>query len=157
MRGVFTTIEERFVSDDPNARIAAAILRSVFGQTYARGFSIRLWEGTLIAAQGEPRFTLCVNHPGALREAFRPPIDLNAGRAFASGLLDVEGDVEAAIDVMMAVMDRPAIGTVARLSLLLRRLPVAPMPQLREAHLKGKRHSLARDRAAIGFPYDPPV
>ena len=111
----------------------------------------------MISAQDEQRFTLCVNHPGALRTAFKPPVDLNAGRAFAAGLLDVEGDVEAAIDTMMAVMDRPAIGTLAKLAVLLRRLPAAPMPKLREAELHGKRHSLARDRAAIGFHYDQPV
>ena len=151
------TIEERFASEDPNARIAAAVLRSMFGPAYARNFSVRLWEGTLIPAQEERRFTLCVNHPGALRTAFKPPVDLNAGRAFAAGLLDIEGDTEAAIDAMMTVMERPAIGTVARLALLLRRLPAAPLPQLREAHLNGKRHSLARDRAAIGFHYDQPV
>lgn len=82
---------------------------------------------------------------------------MNAGRAFAAGLLDIEGDVEAAIDVLMSVMERPAFGTVAKLAMLLRRLPAAPLPQLREAQLKGKRHSLERDRAAIGFHYDHPV
>lgn len=153
----FAQIDERFASEDPNARIAAAILRSVFGEDYARRFAIRLWEGTLIPAQEQRLFTLCVNHPGALRTAFRPPVDLNAGRAFAAGLLDVEGDVEAAIDAMMAVTKRPAVGTMARLALLLRRLPAVPLADLREAQLKGKRHSLARDRAAIGFHYDQPV
>jgi cyclopropane-fatty-acyl-phospholipid synthase len=132
-------------------------LRSIFGENYARYFSIQLWEGTLIPAQVEQRFTLCVNDPGALRTAFKPPVDLNAGRAFAAGLLDVEGDVESAIDAMMAVMDRPAIGTLAKLAMLLRRLPAAALPKMREAELRGKRHSPARDRAAIGFHYDQPV
>ena len=151
------TIEERFASEDPHARIAAAVLRSIFGENYARRFAVRLWDGTLVPAQERRLFTLAVNDPGALRAAFKPPVDLNAGRAFAAGLLDVEGDVEAAIDEMMAVMNRPAIGTMARLAMLLRRLPQVPLPELREAHLKGKRHSLARDRAAIGFHYDQPV
>ncbi len=153
----FATIEERFASDDPNARIAAAVLRSIFREDYVRNFAVRLWEGTLIPAQNERLFTLSVNQPGALRAAFKPPIDLNAGRAFAGGLLDVEGDVEAAIDAMMRVTENSGAGTLARLALLLRRLPSAPLPKLREAHLKGKRHSLARDRAAIGFHYDQPV
>jgi cyclopropane-fatty-acyl-phospholipid synthase len=151
------SIEERFASEDPNARIAAAALRCIFGDAYARQFAIRLWEDTFIPAQEQQRFTLCVNEPGALRMAFKPPIDLNAGRAFAAGLLDVEGDMEAAIDAMMAAMESPALGNVAKLTMLLRRLPVAPLPKLREAELRGKRHSLARDRAAIGFHYDQPV
>lgn len=151
------TIHERFASNDPDARIAAAILRALFGAQYARRFAVKLWEGSFIPAQEQRLFTLCVNHPGALRTAFKPPVDLNSGRAFAAGLLDVEGDVEAAIDAMMAVMQRPATGTIAKLALLLRRLPVAPLPVLHEAHLRGKRHSLERDRAAIGFHYDQPV
>jgi cyclopropane-fatty-acyl-phospholipid synthase len=129
----------------------------LFGERYARDFSVRLWDGTSIPASNRGRFVLCVNDPGALRSAFKPPIDLNAGRVFAAGLLDIEGDVEAAVDEMMTVMKRPAIGTIAKLAVLLRRLPTATLPPLREANLKGKRHSLERDRAAIGFHYDQPV
>jgi cyclopropane-fatty-acyl-phospholipid synthase len=88
--------------------------------------------------------------------AFKPPVDLNAGRAFAAGLLEVDGDMEAAIDEIMAVMNHPK-RHVLRLAMLLRRLPAAPLPELREAHLSGRRHSLERDRAAIGFHYDQPV
>ena len=148
---------ERFASLDPNARIAAAILRMLFGEQYARRFSIRLWDGTLIPASESAGFTLCVNHPGALRTAFKPPVDLNAGRAFAAGLLDIEGDMEAAVDELLHAIDRPGGAALVQLTLLLRRLPIAPLPELREAHLRGKRHSLARDRAAIGFHYDQPV
>jgi cyclopropane-fatty-acyl-phospholipid synthase len=148
---------ERFVSEDPYARIAAAVLRLLFADEYARRFSVRLWDGTEIRAFEHSAFTLCVNHPGALRTAFRPPVDLNAGRAFAAGLLDVDGDMEAAVDEMLHVMDRPAGARAVRLAMLLRRMPLAPVPELREARLSGKLHSLARDRAAIGFHYDQPV
>ncbi len=69
----------------------------------------------------------------------------------------MQGDVEAAVDELFdVVVRRPAVA-LARLAMLLRRLPYAPLPSLREAHLTGKRHSLARDRAAIGFHYDQPV
>jgi cyclopropane-fatty-acyl-phospholipid synthase len=148
---------ERFASRDPNTRIAAAILRIVFGERYAQRFTIRLWDGTVIPSVASSAFTLCVNHPGALRAAFKPPIDLNAGRAFAAGLLDVDGDVEAAVEELLEAMGRPTPAALVQLSLLLRRLPAAPMPDLREARLRGKRHSLKRDRAAIGFHYDQPV
>jgi cyclopropane-fatty-acyl-phospholipid synthase len=148
---------EQFASADPSARIAAAVLRSVFGDAYAKRFSVRLWEGTHIGAIQQEAFTLCINHPGALRAAFTAPIDLNAGRTFAAGLLDVEGNIEAAVDELMHAMDRPKGASAVRLAMLLRRLPHAPLPELREAHLSGKRHSLARDREAIGFHYDQPV
>jgi len=102
-------------------------------------------------------FTLLVNHPGALRSAFKPPVDLNAGRAFAAGLLDVEGDMEAAVDEMFHAIQQPSAKALLRLTMLLRRLPPAPLPALREARLSGKLHSIERDRAAIGFHYDQPV
>jgi cyclopropane-fatty-acyl-phospholipid synthase len=148
---------EQFASGDPFARIAAAVLRAVFRERYARRFAIRLWDGTLIPAAEQPLFTLEVNDPGALRAAFKPPVDLNAGRAFASGLLDVDGDVEAAVDELLEVMEQPSGAALLRLTMLLRKLPAGPLPPLREAKLSGKRHTLARDRAAIGFHYDQPV
>ncbi len=148
---------ERFATEDPYARIAAAVLRMIFGEAYARNFSIALWDGTYVQAAGQGRFILRVNDPGALRSAFSPPVDLNAGRAFTAGLLDVDGDIEAAVEEMLDVVQRLSLAKLARLALLLRRLPRAHLPQLREAHLRGKRHSLARDRAAIGFHYDQPV
>lgn len=148
---------ERFASADPNARLAAAVLRTLFGESYARDFNIALWEGTFVPASRQARFTLRVNAPGALRNAFTPPIDLNAGRAFAAGLLDVDGDIEAAVDELFHFVQRPPALTLAKLAMLLRRLPRAHLPDLREANLRGRRHSLARDRAAIGFHYDQPV
>ena len=138
-------------------RNAESVLRTIFGEAYARDFNVAFWDGTLVRATREPRFTLRVNSPGALRAAFKPPVDLNAGRAFAAGLLDVDGDVEAAVDELFHLVRRPSAAAMLRLSWLLRRLPRAQLPPLREARLRGKRHSLARDRAAIGFHYDQPV
>ncbi len=148
---------ERFASADPNARLAAAVLRMLFGEAYARDFNVALWEGTFIPAARQARFTLRINAPGALRSAFSPPVDLNAGRTFAAGLLDVDGDIEAAVDELYDLVNRPSKLTLLKLALLLRRMPRAKLPELREARLHGKRHSLARDRAAIGFHYDQPI
>ncbi len=148
---------EAFASDDPQARIAIAALRSLFGEAYAREFGIRLWEGTRVAASGEERFVLQVNGPGALRTAFTPPIDLSAGRAFGAGVLDIEGDLEHAVDTLYRASDALRPGSAFRLLQLLRRLPKNSTPRLREAELHGPVHSRKRDRAAIGFHYDQPV
>ncbi len=148
---------ERFASADPNARLAAAVLRTLFGEAYARDFNVALWEGTFVPASRQARFTLRINAPGALRSAFTPPVDLNSGRTFAAGLLDVDGDIEAAVDELYDLVKRPPRLMLLKLALLLRRMPRAKLPELREARLRGKRHSLARDRAAIGFHYDQPV
>jgi len=130
----------------------------LFGDRYARRFAIRLWDGTQVDAAESEAFVLSVNQAGALRTAFTPPLDLNAGRAFTAGLLDVEGDMEAAVDELLHAASRKRTpAATLRIAALLRRLPPAPLPKLREARLKGRRHSLARDRAAIGFHYDQPI
>lgn len=150
-------IAEQFASRDPYARIAAAILRLVFGNAYGRDFGVRLWDGTLIAGTNKPRFVLVVDAPGALRTAFTPPVDLSIGRAFGAGLLDVEGSVEDFVDAMFRASSSLTAASVVRLIGALRRLPKPALPALHEASLRGRAHSPARDRAAIGFHYDQPV
>src|SRR5689334_16662677 len=90
-------IVERFASRDPYARIAVAILRLIFGDAYADEFGVRLWDGTRVQGSRE-RFVLRIDAPGALRAALTPPVDLSVGRAFGSGLLGIEGDLETAVD-----------------------------------------------------------
>lgn len=142
---------------DPHARITIAILRMLFGSAYAGDFGVALWEGTRVRGERSERFVLCVNAPGALRLAFTLPVDLSAGRAFAAGLLEVEGDLEQAFDAFDRACDALRPLTALRIAAALRRLPKIERPHLREAKLHGARHSRARDRAAIGFHYDQPV
>lgn len=148
---------EQFASDDPYARIAVAVLRLLFRDGYAREFGVRLWDGTRIAATGEKRYTIFVNAPGALRAAFARPIELSAGRAFGAGLLEVDGNLEEAVDAFYRAGSSLGALNALRVARLLRRLPNAELPPLREAHLHGRAHSRARDRAAIGFHYDQPI
>lgn len=148
---------ETFASQDPYARIAVAVLHVLLGERFARDFSIELWEGTRIPAQGDDRFTLHINDAGTLRLALRPPIDLNAGRAFASGLLACSGDIEAAVDMLYDRIENFKKRQAPALFGLLLRLPKRRFPSLREAHLRGKVHSTQRDREAIGFHYDQPL
>jgi cyclopropane-fatty-acyl-phospholipid synthase len=150
-------IAEEFATSDPHARIAVAALRAIFGDAYARDFGIRLWDGTKIGASRSERFILVVNSAGALRAAFAPPLELSAGRAFGAGMLDVEGDLESAVDALLAASAALRGRELVRLLGLLRRLPKTPTPHLREAKLRGRTHSRKRDRAAIGFHYDQPV
>jgi cyclopropane-fatty-acyl-phospholipid synthase len=150
-------IAEEFASGDPHARIAIAALRLFFGSAYAREFGIQLWEGTRVRGFDCERFVLHVNAPGALRNALFPPSDLAAGRALAAGLLEVDGDLEHAVDTLYRVRRSPRATDAVRLLALLRRLPKTAPPRLREPRLRGKMHSRERDRAAIGFHYDQPV
>jgi cyclopropane-fatty-acyl-phospholipid synthase len=70
-----------------------------------RHFDVRLWEGTVLSADGEPAFTLAVNAPGSLRRMFRIPLALSLGEAYVRGDFDIEGDVWAAAPGMQAYRD----------------------------------------------------
>jgi cyclopropane-fatty-acyl-phospholipid synthase len=142
---------------DPYARIAIAALRVLFGASYARDFGILLWDGTAVPAVGEERFLLRVNSPGTLRAAFTPPFDLNAGRAFAAGSIEIDGNAEHAVDVLLAASRDLRPLRALHLLRILRRLPSSKPPTLHEAQPRGRLHSLARDRAAVRFHYDRPV
>jgi cyclopropane-fatty-acyl-phospholipid synthase len=133
-----------------------AILRVLFGERLGTEIGVRLWDGTEIVSP-DASFVLCVNKPFALRAAFMPPLDLNPGKAFVEGWIDVEGRLEAALDTLeRAVGGLPKLA-LAKIAPLLARLPNAPRADGRAAHLGGRMHSKARDAAAIGFHYDQPV
>jgi cyclopropane-fatty-acyl-phospholipid synthase len=144
---------------DRYADASIAALRALFGDRFLRGFGVALWDGTRLPAEGNERFVLRVNAPNALRVALSPPIDLGAGRAFAAGLIEVDGDAEYAIDTLYRASTSGSPSPIDKLKVTqnVRRLPKTALPPLREAELKGRLHSRERDRAAIGFHYDQPV
>ncbi len=129
----------------------------MFGSAFASGFAVRMWDGTTLGSLADARFTLVVNEPYALRAAFTPPLDLNPGRAFAEKWIDIEGDIEAAIDAIESAMNRMSRTSLPRILTMMLRLPAPPPNTLQPVHLRGRRHTRERDAAAIGFHYDQPV
>ncbi len=143
---------------DTAASTSSGILKLIFGPREGWDFAVRLWDGTTLAGSGHPRFTLVLREPSALRTAFTPPLDLNPGKAYVEGVIDIEGNAEAAVDVMAQAFSDVPPHRIAALGIRLLRLPKAkstdshPQPQLR-----GRMHSRVRDAAAIGFHYNQPV
>jgi cyclopropane-fatty-acyl-phospholipid synthase len=90
-------------SSAPAVRAAAAFLRRLF--PVPRPFDVRLWDGTVLAADGESTWTMVINRPGSLRRIFRIPLALSAGEAYARGDFEIEGDVWAAAPGMQAYRD----------------------------------------------------
>ncbi len=124
-------------------------------------FSTRFWDGSEIVAAAEPPpFEILVESPDALAELLREPNQLGLARAWVTGELDLRGDVE---DVF-ALSDRfadvgldwrtrlTALGRAWRLGTLGRALR-RPIPAS-ESRLRGRTHSLRRDRGAIAHHYD---
>jgi cyclopropane-fatty-acyl-phospholipid synthase len=140
-----------------SAERSLSILRTLFGKRFARDFAIELWDGTRIEALQTALFTLKINEPFGLRAAFAPPLDLSPGRAFVEKWIDIEGDIETAIQTL-----ERAIGAFPRFALpkmvaQLLQLPKAPPATDDGVQLSGKRHTKKRDAAAIGFHYDQPI
>lgn len=145
------------VARDPHAERSVAVLRELFGERLGSKVRVRLWDGTEIPAE-RPTFGLSVNAPYALRAALMPPLDLNPGKAFVEGWLDIAGDIEDALSLLEQTVRQFPPLALAKLLAQIARLP-APPPTAddRSARLSGKRHSKGRDAAAIGFHYDQPI
>jgi cyclopropane-fatty-acyl-phospholipid synthase len=122
-----------------------------------RPFAIALWDGTTLPSTNSDGPTLFVRSPGAIAHMLRAPGQLGLGRAYVSGLLEVND-----LDASIAVLDHWKPGrldraTRARLALAalracgLVRVPARPTIELRP---RGRRHSLTRDARAVRHHYD---
>jgi cyclopropane-fatty-acyl-phospholipid synthase len=148
------------VVDAGTARRALALLERLFAGYQGSGFAVRLWDGStwLSDPAAEPQFTIVLRHEGALRAMFWPPGELSLSEAFIYGNVDVEGDLEAVFPLADRLLAERPLGRVERLGLARQLLALpAARPERRSrplARLHGRRHSLERDRAAVGFHYN---
>jgi cyclopropane-fatty-acyl-phospholipid synthase len=126
----------------------------------ARNFRVRLWDGSVWGQQQQSRFTLTLKHPGALRAMFLAPSELTLGEAYIYDDFDIEGDIEAALDLgdYLLGQDR-SLRERLPLAELLRRLPASGRPRVgrQPAKLRGSVHSGDRDRQAVSYHYDLPA
>ncbi len=144
------------VANDPAVERSLGALCALLGERLGRDVAVRLWDGSAVAAP-DARFTIVIAAPFALRAALAPPLDLSPGRAFVEGWFDIEGDIEAGIDALERSADRLSKLSMARILAKLTRLPAPPKTEADQRRLAGRRHTKARDAAAIGFHYDQPV
>jgi cyclopropane-fatty-acyl-phospholipid synthase len=79
-------------TDAAAKRVASAVLEDLFAPS-GRTFALWFWDGTLECPKVsfEPRFTLVLSRPGALRRMLLPPADLALGEAYPHGDFDFEG------------------------------------------------------------------
>jgi len=156
-----------FVAQTLAADLAPALDRLADGALMQRPFVLELWDGSELPATASlpndtPPARLRVRDPRALATIARHPDQLGLGRAWVSGALELDGDVEAALTackslrgVRLSWSDRLRALWLARRAgvPLLRPLP----PPAAEARLHGRRHSLRRDRIAVRHHYDVPT
>ncbi|MGA9980028.1 MAG: cyclopropane-fatty-acyl-phospholipid synthase family protein [Candidatus Sulfotelmatobacter sp.] len=126
-----------------------------------RDFQIRLWDGSTWRPSQEPRFTLVLKHPGALRQMFHSPNELTLGESFIFDDFDIEGDIEAVFDLAdyLLAQVRDGLPQSLYLASLLRMLPIRQQTRIgrQPASLQGTVHSNRRDSLAISYHYDLPL
>jgi cyclopropane-fatty-acyl-phospholipid synthase len=122
-----------------------------------RPFALRFWDGSSVPATEDDAPTLTLRSPRALAHLLRAPGELGLGRAYASGLIEAD-DLDRAIRVIDGFQaPRLAPARLARLALALVRATGLTLPPRRpavELRLRGPRHTIARDRAAVRHHYD---
>jgi cyclopropane-fatty-acyl-phospholipid synthase len=127
-----------------------------------RDCALRFWDGSEVPPPPGARggLTLVVRSPDAFAYALREPNELGFGRAWVSGALDVEGDLERGLalrdrfrGLKLSIADRvAALRAAARAGAVHLSAPAVPASEARVGG--GRRHSLRRDRAAVRHHYD---
>jgi cyclopropane-fatty-acyl-phospholipid synthase len=144
------------VVDDRRRDIARAALRTLARVLPSGALSLRLAGDVPAGPEGRAR--VIVANPDAVGRLLLRPTPDGFAEAYLRGDVDIEGDVMAAVDVGQAIdlrrLNVRDMRQLARWALALRR-GAAPAPRLqRVARMRGRRHSRARDMAAIRFHYD---
>jgi cyclopropane-fatty-acyl-phospholipid synthase len=122
-----------------------------------RPFAVRFWDGTAVQATESDAPTFTLRSPRALAHVLRAPGELGIGRAYVTGLLEVD-DLDGALRVVDTFEPAPIgwrrmlrLGGAVVAACGLTRPPRRPAAELR---LRGERHTLARDRRAVRHHYD---
>jgi cyclopropane-fatty-acyl-phospholipid synthase len=141
------------------ARVSLRLLDELIGRQDGGMVGVRLWDGTRWPDDRPRAATLVLRHPGALRAMFRAASELALSEAYLYDDFDIEGDILSVHDLADALAKRTSTW-IRKLTAFseLSRLPKGgqrPRPVGRgPARLKGRLHSVERDREAIRYHYD---
>jgi cyclopropane-fatty-acyl-phospholipid synthase len=116
---------------------------------------VTAWDGTDLGPADAPA-TLVVRSPDAIRRIVTAPGELGFARAYVAGDVDIEGDIFEVLtlrDRLPEVKLTPGqlVRTIRGMSLADLK-PLPPPPE--EIRLRGRRHTKARDAAAVAAHYD---
>lgn len=123
-----------------------------------RGFTIRLWDGSELPPSEKPAFTLAINHPGAVKRMFTPPVELSLGEAYIYGDYEIEGDIFSVFTLVDDFAEREfsldELFTLTRTWLALPATNGKSLQGRGPVELGGEVHSRQRDREAVQYHYD---
>jgi cyclopropane-fatty-acyl-phospholipid synthase len=141
-------------------RTAAETFGPVFRAILGPALPVRLryWDGSADGPDGGPG-EVVFHSPRAMRRFLYSPDEVGLARAYVLEELTIEGDELELLRILVQAPDdlrvpprelASAVAGAARLGVL--GLPLAPPPE--EVRVRGRRHSLRRDRAAVTHHYD---
>ena len=148
--------------EDKKAQESLVFLKKIFAHHPSRCFAIRLWDGSYLPPEmGQTRrFTLVINHPGALRKLLWHPTQLELAEAYVFKDLEIEGDLEAALK-LPEVMVGLNIKWNEKISFAKWLLSLPTTDKAYKSHaavpIHGEPAERERVRKAISFHYDLPV
>ena len=138
------------------------VLNEIFAGCSLEKLSVRLWDGTTWPDEWPRSAVLALKHPEALGRMFLPGTEVGLAEAYLDNDFDIEGGIEAAFEIadflLAHVGDWKRKLKVAELLVglswpdgrsTMRRATRHLLPRIR-----GKRHSVERDRRAVTFHYD---
>ncbi len=143
------------------ARLTRGTLDRVAGGRLAElPFTVELWDGSTIPARLTPEIGVVRVKRRAVAHLLHEPNQLGLVRAFVSGDVELDGDVEALLaqrarydDIVLGPLDVARV-VAAALALGGRSVLRAPRPPACELRPRGRRHSLSRDRTVVRHHYD---
>lgn len=135
-----------------------SLLEDIFTGYAGPAFEIQFWDdSTWRSGPSLPKFTLELNHPGALKKMFLPPTELSLGEAYIYQDFNLKGDVFRALEIAdhIQTKDRSLLDKL-EYTWKLWSLPEDGRVSHRDesAQMRGEKHSIERDRQAISYHYD---
>jgi cyclopropane-fatty-acyl-phospholipid synthase len=138
------------------------VLREIFADCALDKVAVRLWSGTMWPDERARDAVLALKHPGALGRMFLPGTEVGLAEAYLRNDFDIEGNIEAAFEIGDFLLGRldnwkkklKLGGLLITLSARGERLAIGRAARRLLPRIRGKRHSLERDRHAVTFHYD---
>ncbi len=137
--------------------ITRNILDEVIGERL-QTVGVRLWDQSSWPDDTPRPVWLVLNHPGSLRQMFMPGTELGLAEAYLYNDFDIQGEIEKVFDLAVVLLEQE--GGWKKKALLARQLLRLPSGnghsygERPPAHLKGRQHSIERDRSAVRYHYD---
>jgi cyclopropane-fatty-acyl-phospholipid synthase len=145
-------------SSAKDTELTLSLLREILDNGAAPDIGVRLWDGTSFPDDAPRKVTIVLNHPGALRSMLLPGTEVRLAEAYLFDDFDIEGTVEDVFRLEDVLTNRSSsVLKKLRAAGKLLKLPAGPKHQNARrgpANLKGKLHSIKRDREAVTYHYD---